>query len=111
VNGLGVTPELLSGAADEIDAATRGGGLGCVPTPAGGTDYGHPGVADAVAQLGSAIREATAALLAGAERNSTGLRAGANAYLAQEQAALRAIRDQEPGLADLMGIPGERRAG
>lgn len=104
--GLGVTPELLTGAADTIDAAVRDGDLGSPPVPAGGADYGHPGMADAVAQLGAAIRAATQALLAGAERNSTGLRAGANAYLAQEQAALRAVNRERAGLAGLMGAAG-----
>lgn len=86
--GIGVTPALLSSAASAIDAAVRGGDLGRAPTPAGGADYGHLGAADAVARFGSAIGEATRVLLAGAERASTGLRAGANAYVAQERSVL-----------------------
>ena len=102
--GLGVTPELLTGAATAIDAAARGGDLGSPPTPAGGPDYGHPGAADAVARFGTAIGEATRMLLAGASRASTGLRAGASAYLAQEQGTC-------DGLAGLMGVAPERPGG
>ena len=121
-DGLGVTPELLSGAAAAIDAAVRGSEVGGPPTPAGGADYGHPGVTEAVALFGSAVGEATHALVAGAERASTGLRAGAGAYLAQEAAALRAVTreqarlgaglgPQQTGLAELMGVAAARRTG
>lgn len=121
--GLGVTPEQLTGAAAAIDAAVRGGEVAAVPTPAGGPDYGHPGTAEAVVRFGVALREATSMLRAGAEGAATGLRAGASAYLAQEQAALRAVSGPHGGLAGLLGVTGasggagapdpagERRAG
>lgn len=122
--GLGVTPEQLTGAAAAIDAAVRGGEVAAVPTPAGGPDYGHPGAAEAVARFGAALRQATVMLQAGAEGAATGLRAGASAYLAQEQAALRAVggtaggpgmagaaglSPEQAGLAGLLGVPGASR--
>jgi hypothetical protein len=91
VSGLGVTPGMLSGAAAEIEAVLRGSGVAAAAMPAGGAGYGHAGVSDAVARFGSVVGAATESLMAGAEAASTGLRAGASAYLAQEQAALRAV--------------------
>jgi hypothetical protein len=94
---LEVKPESLAAAAGAIGAALRTGEISRPPAPADGAAYGHPCLGAAVAEFGSAIRQATGLLVVAAERASAGLRVGAREYTACDQANLVELMGIRPG--------------